>query len=86
MIMALLETKQPLELSALLSQFSVPTGETQSTLESLSQQGKVIRLGQGEQSLLMTVSGWERLVAKIITILQDYHRRFPARPARQTRS
>jgi selenocysteine-specific elongation factor len=78
-LMALLETKQPLELSALLSQSNLPAGETQSTLESLTQQGKIIRLGQGEQSLLMTVSGWERLVAKIITILQDYHRRFPTR-------
>ena len=80
MIMALLETKQLLELSVLLSQFNLPASETRSLIESLVQQGKVIRLGQGEQSLLMTVPGWERLRQKIITVLQEYHQRFPTRP------
>ena len=79
MLMALLETRQPLELPALLSQFNVPAGETQSMLESLSQQGKVIRLGQREQSLLMTAPGWERLTQRVTAILKDYHQRFPAR-------
>jgi len=76
-IMALLE--QPLELSALLSQFNFSVSETRSVIESLIQQGKVVRIGQGEQSLLMTVPGWERLTKKMTAILQDYHRRFPAR-------
>ena len=80
MIMALLETKQLLELSVLFSQFDLPASETRSLIESLVQQGKVIRLGQGEQSLLMTVPGWERLRQKIITVLQEYHQRFPTRP------
>jgi selenocysteine-specific elongation factor len=80
MMMALLETKQPLELSALLSQFNLPVNETRSIIESLAQQGKVIRLGQGEQSLLLTVPDWEKLTKQITTILQDYHRRFPTRP------
>jgi len=79
-LMALLETKQPLELSALLSQSNLPANETQSMLESLTQQGRIIRLGQGEQSLLMALSGWERLTQRATAILQDYHRRFPARP------
>ena len=79
-IMALLETKQPLEFSALLLQFNLTASETRSAIESLTQQGSVIRLGQGEQSLLMTVSGWERLTKETTAILEDYHRRFPARP------
>ena len=79
-IMALLETKQPLEFSALLSQFNLTASETRSAIESLTQQGSVIRLGQGEQSLLMTLSGWERLTKETTAILEDYHRRFPARP------
>jgi len=78
-IMALLETKQPLEFSALLSQFNLTASETRSAIESLTQQGSVIRLGQGEQSLLMTLSGWERLTKETTAILEDYHRRFPAR-------
>ncbi len=79
-IMALLETKQPLEFSALLSQFNLTASETRSAIESLTQQGSVIRLGQGEQSLLMTLPGWERLTKETTAILEDYHRRFPARP------
>lgn len=77
-IMAFLEP--PLELSALLSQLNLPAGEAQSAIESLIQRGKVVRTGQGEQSLLMTVPGWERLSQKVTTVLQDYHQRFPARP------
>ena len=79
-IMALLETKQPLEFSALLLQFNLTASETRSAIESLTQQGSVIRLGQGEQSLLMTLSGWERLTKETTAILEDYHRKFPARP------
>jgi selenocysteine-specific elongation factor len=79
-IMALLEAGQPLEFSALLSQSNLSHDETRSALESLAQQGRVIRLGEGEQSLLMTGVGWERLKQKTITILEDYHRSFPARP------
>lgn len=77
-ILAFLE--QPLELSALLSQFNQPVSETKSVMESLIRQGKVIRIGQGEQSLLMTVPSWGSLTEKTTTILQDYHRRFPTRP------
>lgn len=80
MMMALLEAKQLLELSALLSQFNLPVSETRSIIEALARQEKVIRLGQGEQSLLLTVPDWEKLTKQITTILQDYHRRFPTRP------
>ncbi len=77
-IMAVLE--QPLELSAFLSQSGLPEKEAQSEIESLARQGKVVKIGQGEQSLLMTVLGWENLANKATAILQDYHRRFPTRP------
>ena len=77
-ITALLE--QPLELSAFLSQSGLPEKEAQSEIESLARQGKVVKIGQGEQSLLMTVLGWENLANKATAILQDYHRRFPTRP------
>ncbi|MFC1931927.1 selenocysteine-specific translation elongation factor [Chloroflexota bacterium] len=78
-IMALLEAKQPLEISALLSQSNLPVSETQSAIDFLAQQGKLVKVGQGEQSLLMTVPGWENLAKKVSSILQDYHRKFPAR-------
>jgi len=81
-IMALLETRQPLqplELTALLAQVNFPSDEAQAVLASLVQQGKIISISEGKTSLLLTVSGWERLAEKATAILQDYHRRFPAR-------
>ncbi|MBA7617951.1 Selenocysteine-specific elongation factor [subsurface metagenome] len=78
-IMALLETRQPLELTALLAQVNFPSDEAQTVLASLVQQGKIISISEGKTSLLLTVSGWERLAEKATAILQDYHRRFPAR-------
>ncbi|MFC1932624.1 selenocysteine-specific translation elongation factor [Chloroflexota bacterium] len=78
-ITALLEAKQPLELSALLSQCNLPAGEVQPAIESLTQQAEVIRIGQGEHCLLFTALGWEHLTQKAVAVVQDYHQRFPAR-------
>ncbi len=78
-IMALLEAKQPLELPVLLAQCDLPASEARPALESLIQQAKVVAIGQGESRLLFTVPGWERLTGEATAILQDYHRRFPAR-------
>jgi len=78
-IMALLETKQPVELPALLAQCDLPTAEVRPAVESLIQQGRVIGIGQGEHRLLFTKLGWERLIKQATAILQDYHRRFPTR-------
>ncbi len=78
-IVALLETKQPLELPALLAQCDLPANEARPVIESLIQQAKVIGIRQGEHRLLFTASGWERLIKEATTILQDYHRRFPTR-------
>jgi len=78
-IMAVLETKQPLELPALLARCDLPTSEARSAVESLVQQAKVIGVGQGEHRLLLTAPGWERLSKQATAILQDYHRRFPTR-------
>ena len=78
-IMAVLETKQPLELPALLARCDLPTSEARSAVESLVQQARVIGVGQGERCLLLTAPGWERLSKQATAILQDYHRRFPTR-------
>jgi len=78
-ILALLETKQPMELATLLAQCDLPAGEAQPAIESLIQQVKVIEIGQGKHCLLFTALGWERLIKEANAILQDYHRRLPAR-------
>jgi len=78
-LITLLEAKQPLELSALLVQSALPSGDVRADIESLARQGKVIRVGQGESSLMLTAPGWERLTKQATTILEDYHRKFPTR-------
>ena len=78
-VMTLLETKQPLELSVLLAEVDLPASEVQPVMEALVQQKKVVRIGQRELCLLLTMSGWERLVQKAATIVRNYHQRFPAR-------
>ncbi len=79
-IVALLETKQPLELAAILAQADLPDSEVRPAIESLVRQAKVIGVGQGEQRLLFTALGWEHLIKQATTILQDYHKKFPTRP------
>ncbi|MFC2020850.1 selenocysteine-specific translation elongation factor [Chloroflexota bacterium] len=78
-IITLLESGQPLALTALLSQADLPTGDARPVLDTLLEQGKVTGLGQGEQRLLFTASGWEGLVKQVTAILQDYHRKYPIR-------
>ncbi len=78
-IAALLDTKQPVELDNLLAQVNLPTSDAQAVIDDLIQQGMVVGIGQEKHCLLLTKQGWERLVGKITAIVQDYHRRFPAR-------
>jgi selenocysteine-specific elongation factor len=79
-IMALLETKQPLESSALAVQSSLPAAQVDAALESLISRGRVTALGEGERRILLTATGWRRLGEKAVAALADYHKKFPARP------
>lgn len=78
-ITALLETTQPLELSALVDQCNLPAAEAGSAIESLIREGSLVAMGEGKQQLLFTATGWERLADKAVAVLADYHRKFPAR-------
>jgi selenocysteine-specific elongation factor len=79
-VMALLETKQPLELTALATQSNIPSKEVAAAVESLTGEGRVIALGEGEHRLLLTASGWKNLSDKAIGALAEYHKKYPARP------
>jgi selenocysteine-specific elongation factor len=79
-VMALLETKQPLELTALATQSNIPSSEAALAVESLVGEGRVIALGEGEHRLLLTASGWKNLSDKALAALGDYHKKYPARP------
>ncbi len=77
--MSSLEAKQPVELAAFLAGGNLPGSEAQSVIESLIQDGKIVRIGEGEHCLLFTASGWKQLTDKARGMLQDYHRKFPVR-------
>jgi len=79
MVLAFLEGKPPVELSALTAQFDLTPDETRSAVQSLVQQKKIMAIGQGN-GLLMTASGWDRMAGRIVAAMEDYHRQFPARP------
>jgi len=78
-IMALLEAKQPLELSALVAQCNLPAEEVKSVIESLIEQGQIVGMVEGGRRLLLTAAGWGRLAEKVTAVIGDYHRRFPHR-------
>jgi selenocysteine-specific elongation factor len=78
-IMALLETKQPLELSALLAQCNLPADEADAAIESLIHQGRIVAMDEGENRLFLTASGWHGLADKAVSMLADYHKKFPTR-------
>jgi selenocysteine-specific elongation factor len=78
-ILALLEARQPLDLPTLMKEADLSESEARPAVESLIQQKKLIGVGQVENGLLFTAAGWARLTQEATAILQDYHRRFPAR-------
>jgi selenocysteine-specific elongation factor len=79
-IIALLETKQPLELAAVAAQSNIPADKVALALESLVGDGRVIALGEGEHRLFLTASGWKNLSDKALAALADYHKKYPTRP------
>jgi selenocysteine-specific elongation factor len=79
-LLSLLESRQPLSLTALTSASDLPAGEVESVMASLVEQGRVVSVGQSEQRLLFTESGWQRMVDRAAGIIRDYHQKYPARP------
>jgi len=79
MVLALVETKQPLETSVLVSELNLKADEIRAAVDSLTEQGKVVDLGREGHSLLVTVKRWESLIQKTMVTLQEYHRKFPTR-------
>ncbi|MBU2536737.1 MAG: selenocysteine-specific translation elongation factor [Chloroflexota bacterium] len=80
MVLALVETKQPLETSVLVSELNLKADEVRAAVGALAEQGKVVDLGREGHSLLVTVKRWESLVQKTKDALQEYHQKFPTRP------
>jgi selenocysteine-specific elongation factor len=79
-ILALLETGQPLEFSALVARGHLPADKASAVIGSLVASGRIIAMGEGERRMLLTASGWQRLRERVVAYFADYHKKYPARP------
>ncbi len=79
-LLAGLKSKQPQELDKLLAESSMDPELALSGIDSLIQQGIVIRVGEGKNSLLFTESDWKQTVDNILSIVREYQKKFPLRP------
>jgi selenocysteine-specific elongation factor len=77
---ATLDAGQPLEKKVLMSRCGLPDNEAKKAIDNLVQEKRFVSLGAGDHSLLFTTRGWESALEKATAMVQDYHRRFPARP------
>jgi len=78
-VVATLETNQPLELGKLAVQCALAAEEANVVVGGLIKKGRIVAVGHGGQNLLFTSSGWGRLVKKAEAAAGNYHRKFPAR-------
>jgi selenocysteine-specific elongation factor len=78
-ILAILQARQPQEMTGLVSQSNLNPEVAQSAIESLLQQGNLIAVGNGPKSLLYTLPAWQQLVKGILDSVKEYHRKFPLR-------
>jgi len=78
-VLATLETHQPLSLHELAAKSDLGATETDDVISRLVKEGKLVIVGQGKQSLLFTSPGWERLAKKAEEVVKNYHHKFPTR-------
>jgi selenocysteine-specific elongation factor len=78
-ILTQLEAGQPMEPAALLAKTELASDQAAEALESLVREGRIVRVEQGEQSILFTVPGWRKLGEQAYSVLDEYHRKFPTR-------
>ncbi|MFN8534772.1 MAG: selenocysteine-specific translation elongation factor [Dehalococcoidia bacterium] len=77
-----LGTAEPDEVSALLHRTPLPPTEARAALEAALESGDIRLLGgrsAAPGSYLATASGWAKLVGRVQSALNSYHRQFPLR-------
>jgi selenocysteine-specific elongation factor len=79
-VIALLETAQPLDFSTLVGRCHLPAEKAAAAIESLIDSGRIVATGEGDRRMLLTDSGWRRLRERAVAAFTDYHKKFPARP------
>ena len=76
---ATLDRNQPQETSALISNSGLPASEATPAINALIKEKGIVTVGTGEHRFLFTANGWQNFVEKVKIVVQDYHKRFPAR-------
>jgi selenocysteine-specific elongation factor len=80
-LVATIETSQPISLESLLVKCNLTSDEVSQAIENLLSAGQIVLLGQcSKDALLFTAGGWENFAKKAKAIAEQYHRRFPTRP------
>ena len=78
-ILSLLHAKQPVNIKELIDRGHLSVDAVRPVVEELIQQDRVVAIGQGEHRLLMTRAGWEGIIKNAMSVLQEYHKKFPLR-------
>ncbi len=77
-----LKAYEPARFQEILPRLSLGREKALEILQKLLERGEVITLkpeGTGEEGYLLTRAGWDKLLARMISLLEDYHRRYPLR-------
>ncbi len=74
-----LESRQPLDVKGIIAVSEIPSEQVVKALVNLVKETRIVTVGQGDSMQYYTAAGWERLVKDTITVVQDYHRRYPVR-------
>ena len=78
-LLAMLNAKQRQEKTNLISQSNLAPDIAEAAIDTLMQQGKVVALGEGENSLLLTDTAWKQIAENTLALVLDFHRKYPLR-------
>ena len=79
-VLAVLETRQPVEQGRLPSLCQLSAREVEDAMAGLAAQGRVVSLGdRGPHSMTLSSEGWERLAGRVQQAVASYHRQHPLR-------
>lgn len=90
MLLQELEREQPCEVATLIARSTLGTDKATQTLHTLLQEGQVVLLSASHEPstthyplpatlYVISASGWESLLERMVSLLRDYHQRYPLR-------
>lgn len=77
-----LRTQEPARLQDILPHLGFAKGRALEIMQRLLEKGEIIALkpeGASEEGYILTKAGWDKLLNRMVSLLEDYHRRYPLR-------